>query len=88
MQESAGKGRLSGLGEALSSSAFRKSFFADPHGALSRTGLKAEDLPEEVLDALSDLTPEELRALARVRDAVHQAVGAGKLELADGGEII
>jgi hypothetical protein len=44
--------------------AFPEEFGRDPHQALKRQGLQS--IPDEVVDALAELSPEELRLFARV----------------------
>lgn len=51
------------LAEQLADSRFRRSFLGNPQEALGGAQLNAEELPPELLDALAELTPTELRLL-------------------------
>lgn len=50
------------LCRSLRSSAFRSSFLADPYESL--VGIGADGLPAELIEALAELSPPELRLLA------------------------
>lgn len=54
------------LASNLGKSAFRRSFLANPQEALSGAQLSDEALPSELLDALAELTPTELRLLGEL----------------------
>ena len=49
------------LAEKLADSKFRRSFLGNPQEALGGAQLSGEELPSELLDALAELTPTELR---------------------------
>lgn len=55
--------RLSG---AIRSVSIRKAFAVDPLAALQRAGVDTTKIPLEAIDALAELTPEELDVIARV----------------------
>lgn len=62
--------------DAIRSSAVRKSFQADPLRALERAGVDITKIPMEAVDALVDLTPEELDVLAGVDEKIKAAKNA------------
>ncbi len=49
------------LAEKLADSGFRRAFLGNPQEALSGAQLSADQLPSDLLDALAELTPTELR---------------------------
>ncbi len=59
---------LNTLFENLRSSSFRRSFLADPSEALVQAG--AEGLPAELIDALAELSPAELRLIADLANRI------------------
>jgi hypothetical protein len=61
------------LGQMLSDPAFRKSFWKNPDDACDKFGLIKDDIPANVYKVLIDLTPEELRALAWVKESLKDA---------------
>lgn len=65
------------LGKSLGDEDFRKSFAQDQSKALKDAGIDEEALPDGVLDALRPCEPEELAAVAKVRDALERA-GVGR----------
>ncbi len=54
--------------ENLRSSSFRRSFLADPSEALVQAG--ADGLPAELVDALAELSPAELRLIADLTNRI------------------
>jgi hypothetical protein len=54
--------KLNELFENLRSSGFRRSFLADPSEAVAQ--VEAGGLPTEFVDALAELSPQELRLVA------------------------
>jgi hypothetical protein len=66
-------GELLKLGRALQNAAFRRSFATDPLAAMQGAGIDSSGIPEEVLDALAEMTPAELRVLTQVKDSLVRA---------------
>jgi hypothetical protein len=66
-------GELLKLGQALQNAAFRRSFAMDPLAAMQGAGVDSSGIPEEVLDALAELTPAELRVLTQVKHSLRRA---------------
>lgn len=64
---------IRGLVDRLNSPLFRKSFSNNPLSALERAGIKTAGIPVPVLEALADLSLEELSLLVRVSDRVKEA---------------
>ena len=64
---------LGKLGDRLAEPSFRRSFAADPLGALRDAGLGAKGIDQGILDTLTELTPAELRVLAHVGKALRDA---------------
>jgi hypothetical protein len=58
------------LGAAISRKEFRDSFRADLAGALSKHGIDKEKIPQELLDVLGSLSPEQFEVLANVKAAL------------------
>ena len=54
------------LAEKLGNSAFRRSFLATPQDALGQAEVGLEGLPAELIDALAELTPTELRLIGEL----------------------
>ena len=54
------------LSEQMSRPGFRKSFFNDPYTAMERAGIAAADIPDQIIDVLSDLTLAELEVVAQI----------------------
>lgn len=54
------------LAANLGNSAFRRSFLATPQDALGETELSPQGLPDELIDALAELTPTELRLIGEL----------------------
>ncbi len=67
--------RWNELAERLADPKFRRSFLGNPQEALGGAGLNAEELPEELLDALAELTPTELRLLGDLVNRFQIVVG-------------
>lgn len=61
----------------LDSPAFRRSFSSDPYRALERAGIDPTHVPGNILDALSDLSPEELGAIQRVNGRLSEELRQG-----------
>ena len=72
------------LGERLGDDDFRESFAQDQSQALKDAGIDEEALPDGVLDALRSCQPEELAAVAKVRNALMNAGVARE----DSGDIV
>jgi hypothetical protein len=51
---------------ALRSSTIRKSFAVDPLNALEKAGVDISKIPIEAVDAIADLSPNELATLANL----------------------
>jgi hypothetical protein len=66
-------GEIAKLGDVISNPELRKSFANDPHGTLQNAGIDKDQIPSEVMDTLSGLTPDELAVLDRVRTSLHSA---------------
>jgi hypothetical protein len=64
---------LGRLGALLDNPFFRKTFSANPAGALAAENIDSKAIPEEVLHALADLSLQELQALSRVKQALKAA---------------
>jgi hypothetical protein len=64
---------LQKLATSLQDPFFRKAFAADPIGALAQEEIRQEMIPQDVLEALVELSPQELAALARVRKVLEAA---------------
>jgi hypothetical protein len=62
------------LAHSLKDPFFRKAFATDPQDAMSQVGIAPEAIPLDIMEALVELSPNELGALARVRKAL-EAVG-------------
>jgi hypothetical protein len=75
MEEEAGRtsSELQQLAISLQDPFFRKAFVADPLHALAQEEIRQEGIPEDVLEALVELSPQELAALARIRKALEAA---------------
>ena len=71
-------GDLEKLGDVLADPSLRKEFWMDPDGTLERQGVNKAAIPPDVLDALRDLSPEELRFLGRFREYFLRAVEGGE----------
>ena len=54
------------LAARLGNSAFRRSFLTSPTEALNQAQLSPEGLPDELIDALAELTPTELRLIGEL----------------------
>ena len=65
------------LGDVLTDPSLRKEFWMDPDGTLERQGVNKDVIPPQVLDALRDLSYEELRFLGRFREHFLRAVEGG-----------
>ncbi len=65
-----GHEEITKLGTAISKRDFRDLFSTDPDEALQQHGVDRGQLPQELLDALTSLSPEQLEALASVKDAL------------------
>jgi hypothetical protein len=61
------------LGERLGDEDFRNSFTQDPSQALQDAGIDETALPDGAIDALRSCQPEELAAVAKVRNALMDA---------------
>lgn len=61
------------LVEVLSQPLSRKSFAVDPHGTLERAEIRPSEIPQPLLDALVDLSYEELQVIVRSRARLEQA---------------
>jgi hypothetical protein len=64
---------VSKLGERLGDADFRDLFVSDPSQALSDADIDEQAVPKNVVDALRRCQPEELAALANVRNALIDA---------------
>ena len=84
MEQYSGSEHVSKLGERLGDEDFRSSFASDPSQALSDAGIDEQALPDGVVDALRSCQPEELAAVAKVRNAL---AGAG-VSRSDAGDIV
>ena len=58
------------LGGAISKQDFRDDFVADQDAALLKHGVDKGKVPQDVLDALSGLTSQQLAVLSTVKDAL------------------
>jgi len=54
------------LAANLGNSAFRRSFLATPQDALGEAEVSQQGLPDELIDALAELTPTELRLVGEL----------------------
>ena len=61
---------IKSLAKSMNSVAFRKSFATNPMWALEHAGIKIDNLPPKVVDALADLSPEEMQVIGRLQDKV------------------
>ena len=77
-----GGGHVAKLGENLADPDFRNSFAEDHSQALKDAGIDEEALPDGVVGALRNCQPEELAAVARVRNALMEA-GVAREDAAD-----
>jgi hypothetical protein len=68
---------LNSFTQKLQSAAFRRSFASNPHGALTAVGIDASKIPAPMLDALSELSYEELSTLAGVQKQVSTLASDG-----------
>jgi hypothetical protein len=69
---------LQRLGDALARPAVRKAFVLNPIAALEQAGVDVKSVPDEVVDLLAELSPEELDVIGRV-----SARAKGIREIAD-----
>jgi hypothetical protein len=58
------------LAHSLKDPFFRKAFATDPQAAMSEVGIAPQAIPLDIMEALIELSPNELGALARVRKAL------------------
>jgi hypothetical protein len=72
-EEAGGTSGLEQLATKLQDPLFRKAFAADPARALEGAEISSESIPDDVLEALVELSAQELSALARVRKALVSA---------------
>ena len=72
-QYGSGGEHVATLGERLGDEDFRNSFAQDHSQALNNAGIDEQALPDGVVDALRGCSPEELKAVARVRGALIDA---------------
>jgi putative modified peptide len=84
VEQYSGREHVSKLGERLGDADFRDSFTSDPSQALNEAGIDEQALPDGVVDALRNCQPEELAAVAKVRNALAEAGVARD----DAGEIV
>ena len=61
---------LAGLSNNLRSVAFRRSFRVDPINTLARVGIDTKDMERPLVDALTNLSPQELEFLADIQEKV------------------
>lgn len=61
---------LNAFTQRLQSTVFRRSFASNPLGALSASGIDAAKIPAPMLDALSELSYDELTTLAGIQKQV------------------
>jgi asparagine synthetase B (glutamine-hydrolysing) len=61
---------LNAFTQRLQSTVFRRSFAANPLGALAASGIDSSKIPAPMLDALSELSYAELTTLANVQKHV------------------
>ncbi len=62
------------LGKLLGDARFRREFHADPYLALSNQGIGAEDIPEDIVWAVAELSTAEMRLLGDILDRVRSYV--------------
>jgi hypothetical protein len=65
-----GHEEIAKLGTAISKKDFRDSFSTDPDGTLQQHDVDKGQLPQELLDTVTSLSPEQLEALASVKDVL------------------
>ena len=65
------------LGNVIADPTLRDAFSTDPDGTLEGQGVDKGAIPDEVLDTLRELSPEELRLLGRFREPLQRAVDQG-----------
>jgi hypothetical protein len=76
---------LEKLVQVISDPSTRRSFIKDAEGTLQKAGVKADALPKNVVDALAELTPAELRLVSHLNstlfDAGYRAPDSGSLAI-------
>ena len=81
----AGIKELEKLVQVISDPGTRRSFIDDAEGTLKKAGVKADALPKDVVDALAELTPAELRLVSHLNstlfDAGYKAPDSGSLAI-------
>ncbi len=67
------KDALAELGKQLGDAKFRRAFNQDPKNALADAGIDFDDLPEDFVWALAELTTTELRLVGDLAARLQQA---------------
>lgn len=67
---------LRALAVRLSQPTFRKAFDRDPVSALERVGVDPKSIPHDQLEALAELSADELRVVANLHEKLNRDVAA------------
>ena len=72
MADDEGYEQVALLGDALGHAAFRRAFSEDPLAAMTTSNIDASKIPQDIVEALAELTPAELRVLSQIKDVLQK----------------